>query len=256
MLAHFGADYQMELWEVQSGRLARTANWNNKINPRLEELRSGLISPDGKTLVTVTWISRNTWSNFAGNKLRLWDVATGKLKHIMDEEAEPNTYGSPVWSVAFSPDARLLATGNTQGGVSLWDMPSGKLREKLSGHSGLVTVVFSPDGKSLASGSTSNVFGQQADGGVKLWDVQKGTLLHTFVNGGNGVTALTFSPDSKKLAVGTINGNGSVWEMARGHLLQSLTGHKASILTLAFSPDGKTLATGSQDRTVKLWIIS
>jgi WD40 repeat protein len=256
MLAHFRADYEMELWDVQSGRLVRTVNWNNKINPQLEDLRSGVLSPDGKTLATVTWISRNTWSTFAGNKLRLWDVATGKLKHIIEDEAEPNTYGSPVWSLAFSADAKLLATGNAHGVVSLWDTKLGKIRAKLSGHSGMVTVAFSPDGKFLASGSTSNVFGQQADGSIRLWDVQKGTLLRTIVNSGSGVAALVFSPDGKKLVGGTITGSGGVWDVTTGQLLQSLTSHKDSILSLAFTPDARTLATGSQDRTVKLWIIS
>ena len=254
MIAHFASEYEMELRDIQSGRLMRTVDWNNKINPRSEHISAGVLSPDGKTLATATSTVRSTLSGFTGNKLRLWDVATKKLRCVM---AEPHVgFGSPIWSMTFSPDAKILAGANADGFISLWDTQQGKLRHKLSGQSGLITIVFSPDGMFLASGSSSNFFGQQRDGSIKLWDVHKGILLRTFVSAGTGIRALTFSPDSKKLASGTINGNGNVWDVTTGHSLQRLSSHKDAILSLAFTPDGKTLATGSEDKTVKLWTIN
>ena len=52
-----------------------------------------------------------------------------------------------VWSVAFSPDGKTLASGSFDGTVRLWEVPSGKLLHVLTGHTNSVhSVSFSPDG--------------------------------------------------------------------------------------------------------------
>jgi hypothetical protein len=58
-----------------------------------------------------------------------------------------------VTSVVFSPDGKVLASGNDAKHIILWDVGSGKQLNTLKGYNGSVTnVVFSPDGKLLASG--------------------------------------------------------------------------------------------------------
>ena len=68
-------------------------------------------------------------------------------------------YNNYFYSVAFSPDGKMLASGSQDTNIEnatiiLWDVASGQELKTLKGHSSYVSsVVFSPDGKTLASGS-------------------------------------------------------------------------------------------------------
>ena len=127
-------------------------------------VRAVQYSPDGTHLA-------------AGGSAGIWLFDT----HSLDVVSLLPNHLELVTSLAFSPDSRILASGNDDRTVHLWDVATGTLQQTLQGHTSPVYhLAFSPDGRTLASAGNS----------VRLWDVAAGTLQQTLQDQEN----MAFSP--------------------------------------------------------------
>lgn len=99
-----------------------------------------------------------------------------------------------IWSVAFSPNGKLLASGSADKTIKLWDTATGKVTATLLGHDDDVyAVAFSPDGSLLASGSGDE---------IKLWEVATGKVKASLEEKDRTFLSVAFSPDGNMLASG------------------------------------------------------
>lgn len=153
----------------------------------------------------------------------------------------------PVWTVAFSPDGRVLA--NASVAVSLVDATTRKLVvPPLVGHTDIVWgLEFSPDGRRLATASHDRTVG--------LWNTGTGKLAFPFLTGHrNLVWDVAFTPDGRRLATAGHDGTVWLWDTHTGQPARApLRGHDGPVYSVAFSPDGRHLASSGQDGMVTLW---
>jgi hypothetical protein len=90
-------------------------------------------------------------------RLSLWELASGQ------RSLEVNCPAVPVCCHS-SPDGRLLAWGDGDGGVGLLDLLTGRVLRRFQGHRGAVrSLAFIHDGRVLVSGSEDTT--------ALLWDV-------------------------------------------------------------------------------------
>ena len=151
-----------------------------------------------------------------------------------------------VWSVAFSPDSKMLASASLDQTVRLWNVNSGQLLHTLIGHTNeVLSVVFSPDGQTLVSASW--------DGTIRLWNPRNGKLKRTLTEHKGGVGSVAFSPDGQTLASGSADQTIRLWNTTTWQLKRTLRGHTHVVDSVAFSPEGDMLASGSRDKTIRLW---
>jgi WD40 repeat protein len=149
------------------------------------------------------------------------------------------------FAAAFSPDGKLVATGDLDGKVRLWRPDTRTLVDELlppGRPSPVRAVSFSAGGSRLAAAN-----GLRAT----VWTLSKGGA-RILRSSGREVWAVALSPDGMRVATGDTGGRIQVWNMRTGDRAD-LNGHSDAIESLAFSSDGKLLVSASDDETARIW---
>ncbi|MCT7954352.1 trypsin-like peptidase domain-containing protein [Laspinema palackyanum] len=110
---------------------------------------------------------------------------------------------------------------------------------------------LSGDGKILVS--------TNGEGTIKVWDIEKGTVRHTFSWTGNFRDAIALSPDGQLLAVGIWDDTDNtakvqLWDTHTGEAVRTLTHISDGITAVAFSPNSQTLASSAKN--IILWNVN
>jgi WD40 repeat protein/energy-coupling factor transporter ATP-binding protein EcfA2 len=237
LLATSGVDDNTtRLWKLPNGQPRGVPLRHDDYPQRLAFSR-----PDGRLIATAAGY---------GGTATIWEVARGRrLRTIQLHDPSDENYS--VQDIAFSPDGRLLATGDNETQVRFWQVDSGREYGKpLTNLEVVNAVTFSPDGTLVAAGLSDRT--------VHVWDLRTRQPYGPVLRGHtNEVWSVDFSPDGKLLASAGDDRTVRLWDIATGQPHgRPILAHEDVIWRVAFSPDGQTLATASGDGTVKRWRVS
>lgn len=159
----------------------------------------------------------------------LWDVAHPERPHRLGQPLTGHT--ERVYSVAFAPDGRTLATASDDTTVILWGIAHPerphRLGQPLTAHTGTVSsVAFSGNGHTLAAAGNTMVI---------LWDLTEpehprrlGPSLTAHIG-----TALSvaFSPDGRTLATAGQDRTAILWDLTSFNYLRDHAAERACSIT-------------------------
>jgi WD40 repeat protein len=211
------------------------------------KMESMAFSPDGETIAIGTQYG----------KVLLWNW------HGDGEPREVDVCHDPrrtklVLSLTFSADGSELAVGSQgdeEPGVRVVSMtdPSAIRAFSAEGveHWYPRSVAFSRNGRLLAA----PIDGNNARGGLAVWDAASGELLHRFEVPSATYAFVAFSRDGSRLAAGSSwDTQFAVWELPSGTRLgNDLPGHVLPPTALRFLPNNDRLVSAGDDATIRVW---
>jgi WD40 repeat protein len=215
------------------------------------------ISPDSKWALTNTQL----WNTATGEKIRRFEPRDGQKTPLIQEGCQ----------VAFSPDGKFVATGNSKGPILLWEVATGREVWRafdpptMFGNTPQyhTCVAFTPDGTLLVSGGR--------DGMIRLWSVETGKEVRSIrwiepvnvsglatakVLGAGTMKELCVTADGKQIAVFGLEAKfrphpepPTLFELETGKRLHRVENPPAAneyyASTTGISPDGRWLIWGN-----------
>uniref|UniRef100_A0A5B6Z8A7 Serine-threonine kinase receptor-associated protein n=1 Tax=Davidia involucrata TaxID=16924 RepID=A0A5B6Z8A7_DAVIN len=188
---------------------------------------------------------------------KLWDALTGDALHSFEHK-------HIVRACAFSEDTHLLLTGGVEKILRIFDLnrPDAPPREVDNSPGSVRTVAWLHSDQTILSSCTDI-------GGVRLWDVRSGKIVHTLETK-SPVTSAEVSQDGRYIT--TADGSTvKFWDANHFGLVKSYNmpcnvesaslepklgcnkGHHGPVHCVRFSPGGESYASGSEDGTIRIW---
>ncbi|KAJ5808765.1 hypothetical protein N7474_010034 [Penicillium riverlandense] len=226
-LAVYSSERQIETWDVVKGTCIRVFG-----------------HADSADNISVS-ADKQMVSGSRGNKLEVWGqegVCLLTLGDPHDETDRQLNRRRGYSTVAFLPNGNLIS-GSRDGSVNIWDLHSGDLLNKMTGHTKSV--------KSVACTTRGNVVSGGVDNTVRLWNpipTHRSSLERP------PLVSWAFAFSAGRIASGYYDGTVRIWNSNDGRCLKILDRGKEALRSnsLAFSLDG-TLASGSDDGTISVW---
>jgi len=175
--------------------------------------------------------------------IELWDVATGVMEMFLP-------HAHQIRMMQFSPGGHLLAVGNSDGEVVLWNWKAQETRTLQAHALPVQSLAFSANGALLATGASDET--------IKLWDPETLAQKPNVFEGQVGIAwSLAFSPNRQFLASGSRDMPIHLWDLNAPPVPAAITNlNSEKVGNFAFSPDSRVMASASKDNHVRVWDVA
>jgi WD40 repeat protein len=231
-------------WAPAGGRLATASGRNVRVwTPQGEPIVE--CEPLASSVTALAWRSDGTGLAACcyGGVHILPFVPGAKTRHL--------AWKGSLISLAWSPDAKVIACGSQDSSVHFWRLSSGQDSE-MSGYR------FKP--KALAWDSESKLLATSGDAAITVWDFRgkgpEGTRPIELRGHGSVCTRLAFGPRSGLLASGSQDGSVLLWEPRRGHRPRGFAFLEDEVTGLAWDAKQQTLVGADASGSVCAWQIA
>jgi WD40 repeat protein/serine/threonine protein kinase len=176
------------------------------------------------------------WNEDAGDAydIVLFDVDSGTKRSLTR-----NSW--PFFYLRFSPNGKLLLSGDTANSACVWDLERGGTTAMGNAYLG---PAFSPDGTLLARGYYPNH--------IAIYDTSTWERVSVLQGHSGRLTCIAFSLDCKTLVSGAEDNTVRLWDVASAQLRSTFTHHTDTVRDVAFAPDGNSIVSCSVDGTLRI----
>ena len=249
----------LSLRNTSTGKLIKNGIFKDDFYPRIVA-----ISPVGSHVAVPSTVKKK-------REIRIWNAMKFEVIHRI-----PFPYKKPR-VLAFSPDGKQLAVGDSSHTTRLWNISTGQEVHRFVNRNRIVDLLksafvralaFSSDGKQLACGGTFDA--------IWLWDVGTGKLSQKLAlptdltpldasgqpikkDLTRSVMFMQFDINGKRLFVGLASGHFVVFNLVNGKVLKTLQpGYQPKApdfdypIDVALSPDTSLMAVGRTDYVIEI----
>lgn len=160
-------------------------------------------------------------------------------------------HSNEVNAIKWDPSGTLLASCSDDMTLKVWSMKHDVFVQDLHAHSKeIYTIKWSPGGPGSNNPNQNLMLASASfDSTVRLWELEKGTCLHTLTKHYEPVYSVAFSPDGKLLASGSFDKCVHIWSTQTGQLVHSYEG-TGGIFEVCWNSAGNKVGASASDGTV------
>jgi len=198
-IASGGSDKTVKVWKAKTEKLLYTCTEHT------DKIQSIAWSPDGRLVASAG----------KDRTVHVWDPTNEPPRHsFFSTLLSPftrkietlNEHNGQIFSVAWSPDSRRIASASGDRRVLIGDVQTKKIVFSMGESSTSIknAVVWSPKGDHIAIGGNDKT--------VQLWNVNSKKLTFTYSGHTGYVTTVAWSPDGTKIASASSDRTIQIWQ--------------------------------------------
>ena len=193
------------------------------------------------------WSKKNIIAISLSNNVYLFEKVKNKNKVSNLVELKDNFYTS----LKFNPSGELLACGDKEGNLDIYDLQKTKKITELKLHTNRITSISWKNEKVISTGSRDKL--------IKSFDLRINKIIQEHKRHKQEICKLEWDKQGSYLASGGNDNLICIWDARKNDPIRNYNEHKAAVRALAWSPYsfGSLISGGgTSDKCIKFWNVN